>query len=714
MPVRKHAASATGKRVPALDGIRAFAVVAVLLYHLEIGRLPGGFLGVDVFFVLSGFLIGGLLLAELRSTGRVDLVAFWLRRGRRLLPALLLLLAVLTCYTATRPPQARLPLREDILSALAYVANWHFVIEGRSYFAEFQPASPMRHLWSLAIEEQFYLVLPLLLLGLCLLAPRLRRPAGASLLAAGIVASVLVQALTYREADPSRAYYGTDARLHELLVGVALAWLYRRAAGRADGRLGERLRPAAPYLAGAGLLALLAMIATVDDRAPFYYRGGSLLVSAATGLLVAGVAAAPRRGVVARALSTPAVAGLGRISYGLYLWHWPVIAIVTAESVPLSGATLVAVQVLSCLAVSVASYLLVERPVRRGAVGPFRLTPGRFFPAALASVLLIACATAAASWGAPPEPEYVRQRDGLTVDHDADPARPVIGLIGDSIAVSLQSALSQEASRRGLTLVSAARPGCGAGSSLLLDETGHPFAIAPVCAERTPRLQEQLVARFRPRLVIWHSARDRTDIRVGSRVVKAGTAEWLGRRLADWDATLDRLSRTGARVAVVLPAWSARASKRTGCGGEFNFDPPSCGLATISTEHLRRLYRRWAASHPGRVTLVDLAELACPGGIPCPERLSGVRLRDDDVHFSPEGARLLAPSLLDRILGPAAAARLPAGPGLPLRRSLRPTAGAGPPSPDALQSPMARTDARCLPAGGESGSRCESGTGPPR
>lgn len=635
-------------RITALEGMRALAVTAVLFYHLGAPWLPGGFLGVDVFFVLSGFLITRILLGELHERGRVDLVGFWLRRARRLLPALFVLIAVISVYIATRPPEQKTPLRDDLISSLLYVANWQFVLEGRSYFSEFQSPSPLRHLWSLAIEEQFYLVFPILapIAFAGINRSTIRGKAFTfSICSVVFCASIAVMALLYDEADPSRAYYGTDARIHELIAGVGLSIIMRiGAVGPAS---------AASSLATGGFFALLVLFVAIDDRGPFYYYGGSVVVCAATVALIAGLTLAPRAGLVRWLLSGRVAVNLGKISYSLYLWHWPVIAVLTPESIGVSGLTLAALRVSVALILSVLSYHIVEKPIRNGSVAGLRLTAVRVFPASIAAVLLLSVTTVIVTLDAKPEPDYVKQSEGLIVPRDADPRLPVIGLVGDSVAASLQRALAEEAGRRAHTLVSAARPGCGVGSSLLLDETDHPFPIAAVCAERTPRLQEQLIGRYRPEVVLWHSARDRTDIRVDGRVLRAGSAAWVRHRFADWDAALQRLTGQGARLVLLLPVWSSNASAGSSCGGEFNFDPAVCGRTFVTTEHLRRLYMDWAKGRSEPVTVVDLSKMMCPTGFPCPRTTAGVRMRDDDVHFSGEGSRLLAPRIIEAALNGA-------------------------------------------------------------
>ena len=234
---------------PALDGLRAVAVLAVIAYHLGYGWARGGYLGVDTFFVLSGYLITSLLVVEFNGARRIDLRAFWARRARRLLPALLLVLGAVTVWAALvlRPDQLG-SLRGDGLATLFYGANWRFVASGQSYFDVFSAASPLRHAWSLAIEEQFYLVWPLIAFACLRLARGRTRLLGAFCIA-GAAGSIVLMASLYDPADPSRAYYGTDTRAHALLIGALLAVVLhrrRRAAGAGDTEVASRPGRARP------------------------------------------------------------------------------------------------------------------------------------------------------------------------------------------------------------------------------------------------------------------------------------------------------------------------------------------------------------------------------------------------------------------------------------------------------------------------------------
>jgi peptidoglycan/LPS O-acetylase OafA/YrhL len=631
-----------------LDGVRALAVLAVLAYHLGAGWLPGGFLGVDVFFVLSGFLISTLLLAEFRASGRIDLVTFWLRRACRLLPALFVVLAVVVAYTATRPATEQLSLRWDLLASLVYAANWRFVLAGESYFAEFAAPSPVKHLWSLAIEEQFYLVFPLILLGAAILRRRSR--ALAVLWALVTAGSAVALALTYYAADPSRAYYGTDTRAHQLLMGVGLAFLLR------PWTLGARhgARPAGMVAAG-GLAGVIVLMLVTTDTGQFYYHGGSVLVSLAAAALIAGLVTGSD-GLAGRLLATRPAVAIGVISYGLYLWHWPVIVILTAGRTGLSGAPLALVQAGMALAASTASYLIVERPIRRGRLGRIQLRPAQVFSAAATMVVVLAGCTVIGTAGARPAP-YTSQTEALFVAPDAPPGRsvPVVGLVGDSVAVSLGDALGTEFAHHGVRMVSAAQSGCGVGTTISADENGHQFGYARKCPDLVQRLQDELVTTHRPRVILWYSGRDRYDLLVGGQLVKAASPEWTRRKFADWDKVLDRLARGGAQVVVVLPVWGA-SDPRDGCHGEFSFDPAACGRYFVTTEHMRRLYTQWAARHPHQVTLTDFSSYVCPAGPPCPTVVGGIRLREDGVHYSKQGARLVAAQMTSPIVDLACSA----------------------------------------------------------
>ena len=362
--------------VRALDGVRGVAVGLVFLFHLRVAGFGAGYLGVDVFFVLSGFLITSLVLDELRRTGRIALTSFWARRVRRLLPALVLLLlvvALVTWLTATFSERATL--RGDLLAATAYVANWHF-ISTSGYFVSTGIESPLQHTWSLAIEEQFYLIWPLLLTALVLVVKRPRIAVGV-LAALGVAGSAALLATQWSPGAVERAYMGTDSRIFEPLVGALGAVLVAHPRSRP---VVDRLGGSLILLGAAGLIVGLIVIR--PDTAVYYY-GGALGVSAATLLLVAPLWLGHGR-ALRRALEWAPLVWLGAISYGVYLWHWPMtIWLGVRQTRGLEAGIRGAAVVLCTVGAAAISYYAIERPIRgRAPGGGLRGAPGGSAPLA--------------------------------------------------------------------------------------------------------------------------------------------------------------------------------------------------------------------------------------------------------------------------------------------------------------------------------------------
>jgi peptidoglycan/LPS O-acetylase OafA/YrhL len=370
--------------MPGLDGLRALAVIAVLLYHGGLTWIPGGFLGVEVFFVLSGYLITALLLAEWRAHGSVALKAFWLGRARRLLPALYLVLVVTLAYAVVFLPGEVAGLRGDVFAALGYVTNWYLIFGHESYFEAIGRPSLLKHLWSLAVEEQFYLLWPLVVaIALSVGATRWRRRRVLALALAGAAASALLMALLYRpEMDPSRLYFGTDTRATGLLVGAALAlvWAPWRAAlaprfqsVQRRSRLRRRWGWTAPRLLDvAGLVALgglTLLCLRLGEFQPSLYRGGLATVALFTAVVIM-ASAHPYSRLGSGLLGCWPLRWIGLRSYGIYLWHWPIFMVTRPGlDVPLDGWPLLALRFGLTLVLADLSYRYVETPVRKGALG---------------------------------------------------------------------------------------------------------------------------------------------------------------------------------------------------------------------------------------------------------------------------------------------------------------------------------------------------------
>ncbi len=371
------------RHLAGLDGLRAIAVLAVIAYHADPGWAPGGYLGVEVFFVISGYLITALLLAERERTGHIDLRAFWFRRARRLLPALFLLLAATLAFAVFFLPDQVARLRGDVLAAGAYVTNWYLILRQQSYFVTIGRPSPLGHLWSLAVEEQFYVGWPVLLaVGLAVLSRKRML-----WVALGIAAvSAALMAVLYRpDADPSAIYYGTETRLTGLLLGAALAFVWVPVDGRVPGSTHRILRRM-PWdvIALAGLAFMGACFALLDEYQPLLYRGGFVALDLATVAVIA-AAVHPGARIGRLALDRQPLRWLGERSYGIYLWHWPVFTVTRPQlDVALQPLPDLLLRLGVVLLLAEVSYRFVETPVRRGALGrawrAWRAAQGRRTP----------------------------------------------------------------------------------------------------------------------------------------------------------------------------------------------------------------------------------------------------------------------------------------------------------------------------------------------
>lgn len=621
--------------LPALDGIRGLAAAGILLFHA--GHLVGGWLAIDLFFTLSGFLITSLLLAEFADRGRIALVAFWGQRARRLLPALIMVLFGVCAYTALlAEPEQYAGIRADALATLFYAANWNEILTGRDYWELFTAPSPLDHTWSLAIEEQFYILWPPLVV-LALVRARL------SVAALGVLAGLLSLASALWMAalfDPTwgtaRVYYGTDTRIQALAMGAALAV-----------GLGQRVQhfPAAlPRLAirraadVVGLLAMLLLGAAwvgADGQDPRLYRGG-LFALGLLAISVTGACVVSPRGVAARVLGLAPLRRLGLWSYGIYLWHWPVYIVLDEGRTGLAGWDLTALRTGVAIAVAGVSYTWIEGPIRRREWPSQRLVR----VGALAGVGLLA-----AIFAATPRPTVL------------DPAGPRASfadgaidllVIGDSTALHLRDALLQRASERALRVEVLGALGCG-----ILPSQQRRFADGSVFdSAHCPALSErwhETVATTHPGLVlIFENLSGAAAQRVDGQWRTPCEPQYREAYAAALSDTARRFSRHATRAVLLRSLPASAADLRAPFRRQFP-DQTDAEVNAFFEERTACLNAaREQAAAATHAPLLDLRDLACPNG-PCLRELEGNLLRPDGVHFKDAGADQVARWLLDQL-----------------------------------------------------------------
>lgn len=347
-----------------LDSLRGLAILGVILYHINFNWMPGGFLGVTVFFVLSGYLITDILAMEWKRNKRIDLKKFWLSRARRLLPGMLVMLVITLAWITIFHSSLLEKMRGDSLAALFYVSNWWYIYHKLSYFDNFNQISPLNHFWSLAVEEQFYVVWPFIIsLGLYYIKKQSRM---ILLICLGAFASALAMAILYEPGvDPSRIYYGTDTRAFSLLIGAVLALVWP------SNRLANKIIPKARFIldvvGGIALIIILVMFWKTNQYDPFLYKGGMVLLSIATALLVANLAHPASR--IAQFLRFRPLRWVGVRSYGIYLWHYPILTLTTPKVNAGDFSIIRAIlQFLLIILIAQISWKFIEKPIRQGAL----------------------------------------------------------------------------------------------------------------------------------------------------------------------------------------------------------------------------------------------------------------------------------------------------------------------------------------------------------
>ncbi|MBI2705638.1 MAG: acyltransferase family protein [Actinobacteria bacterium] len=621
---------------PALDGLRGLAVISVLFFHAGFSWAVGGYLGVSTFFTLSGFLITSLILAESNATGHVDLRLFWTRRFRRLMPAALAAMALAVLVAFFGDPVARSNIGGDIWSGLTYVANWRFVLSGKSYAELFSAPSPIQHFWSLAIEEQFYLLYPLLAFAVLRVSRNSRAIFGA-ILAALTAASIILPIVWGYSKD--RLYYGTDARAAELLIGALLAViLYYRPF--TDRLAGSRRVQVAMAAAGAGALTIsVGLWATISQQSDPLYLGGFFAYSLLTVLVI--ISTLLPIGPVASLLSTAPMRWMGKISYGVYLYHWPIYLAVNEERVPLSGFELFIVRVALTLAVSIVSYRYLETPIRQGQplrARGWRIRPVRFAPVAITVLGITALVVGLTA--PPPVIDFELAQQQLKFSDAPPPAfdpnsttppRPRIAMFGDSTALETAFGLNQflTMSGKGDLVGGVTELGCSLIRGGYLMDYNGVGKNQEKCNRWDQTFKEELDAK-KPNIAIvqdgpWEVISHQFAEEPG-KWYTIGEPRFDDYLTKEMTAVIDLLSANGAAVYwMTLPRIGApKGQDARRLRGEAA-DP-------ARAKRFNEIVRTLPTLRPGKVRVLDLAGWLEQSG-------EDQRLRPDGVHFSPETAR---------------------------------------------------------------------------
>jgi peptidoglycan/LPS O-acetylase OafA/YrhL len=651
-------------RVRGLDGIRGMAVLGVLGYHAGVSWLGGGLQGLDEFFALSGFLITSLLAAEYRRSGTIRLRQFYVRRARRLVPALLVMLLIVAFYAVYfAEPDTLSTLRGDALSTLGYVANWRFILDGSNYFVQFGPVSPLVHTWSLAIEEQFYLVWPFVTLFVL----RKRGPKTLSLVAAALVLASVTECIVlfHTGASATRLYFGTDTHGQSLMVGACLGAFASTWSGFSpDAGTGPNRRRLLLGAAGAlGLAYCVWAFVNVQGGSSYLFDGGFLAMAVATGAVMMTVVYVPKA-LVTRIFSFPPLMYVGRISYGIYLYHWPLFLMINQLHTGLGGWQLLAARFAATGAVSVLSFHLIEQPIRQHRFNR-RWVLRALTPAAIGGTVIALVASTSGSvptFGTgpvtlPPTTAHVTAscsyvtrgavcatprtaaRAGLASDN---PVRMMI--FGDSIAITLAEGLAFDAGHWDVSVDDKGAIGCDLDPNSTVNIQGSITQAAQGCVDWQQRWAA-LVKKYDPDVVAIELGR----WEVSDRIVNG---HWTAIGRPVWDRLLAKLlneaitisSRHGAKVVLFTLPYIQQTTEQPD-GLPWDINTPG------RTNAYNAVVRRVVAGRSKAATVINLNRMLDPNGH-YTSYIGGIRVRDvDDEHISPLGGIYLRPLILPEISG---------------------------------------------------------------
>jgi peptidoglycan/LPS O-acetylase OafA/YrhL len=642
--------SATGtQRVVAFDGFRGIGLLLIMGFHFGVAGMPGGFVGVDAFYVLSGYLITGLLLGEWARAARIKLGAFWLRRARRLLPALLVVLIVVTLVVRFAYPAGLYPnLRWADLSALFYFSNWWQIADSGNYFVATGAVSPLTHTWSLAVEEQFYLLWPLVVLAVLHVGKKFDRGIelllGVSL--AGVIASATEMFWLYGpRANITRLYFGTDTHAQSILVGAVLACVLtlvqrrRGEDGMAPVARSTPARVAWTVVGLAGFAGTLALTYTLSGTATFAYRGGFLLSALSAAAIILG-AVCVTGGPIARVLSVRPLVWMGTVSYGAYLWHYPVFIELDSSRTGTGGASLLAIRMVATFALAAASYYLVERPVMEDVFWKSVKATGPAFIAMTVTVAVVVAGTTSVASAGVSTTVPVRSTMSIPLGErqalesagafSTDPIRFL--LVGDSLAVTAGLGLVRgSVVNFGVRVINKGVLGCDLDN---LDAVSSGQRDIPVSDCRNWRsLWTHQVEQFHPEVVGFLAGRwDITDHLLHGQVVTIDQPAWNQHLTEEMDKVVGVLSSRRARVVLFTMPYIAPPQEAP----DGSIYPEN---RNSRVDEYNQILRRVAARHPGTVTVVDLNVVLDPSGH-FQTVVDGVTVRwADGIHVSKAGGQ---------------------------------------------------------------------------
>ena len=635
--------------MPALDGIRAVSILGIMANHGGFAWADGGVISVNVFFVLSGFLITMLLMKEWVRSGTIRLRAFWARRARRLLPALFVLLGAIGLYLVWFAPDGtQTAVRGDGLATLFYVANWHEILTGQSYFAQVSAASPLLHTWTLAIEEQFYVVWPILVIAILKLTRSTRFLFVVAVL--GVLASATEMALLFHlhpTGDLNRIYWGTDTRAQDILTGAALGiLLFRRTpATSSRGRVGFSL------VAVAAVAVFVLEWARINGSADLTYRGGFLVADLMVASVILGVTMAPA-GLPARVLSLRPLTFTGQISYGLYLWHWPIFLVLNHARTGLDDWPLFLLRVAVTYVVAMLSWYLVETPVRQMTFGSWRSWAWVPVGAAAAAATLFVTATvsAAASPNVLADPKAV-DAQLATYENGAFPTgghRLRVLVVGDSLSLTVGFWLTPYASRYDEVLRGRPLEGCGLATAVPYSFHGTASYPLSPCAS-WPTIWGNDVTQLKPQVVVliigFWEAMDRV---YQGRWQHLGEPSFDAYERANLERAVSVLGAGGTHVVLMTSPYYDSGEQLD--GQPWDEDDPT------RVDILNQMIESVAAQHAGQVSVVPLNKYLDPDGHYTTSIGGQVMRFADGVHTTDAAGTYLAPKILPQL---AAAARSP-------------------------------------------------------